>query len=72
MNNQIKRGRPAKERDVVETFDPQSIKIVYNKQLNFSNTLFEPLKTESELDMILSIRHILPKLFPYPNIVNAR
>ena len=33
MNNQIKRGRPSKEKDVIEIFDPQSIKIVYNKQL---------------------------------------
>ena len=54
MNTQVKRGRPTKEKDVVETFNPESIRIVYNKQLNFSDALFEPLKTESELDMILS------------------
>jgi predicted ATP-dependent serine protease len=54
MNNQTKRGRPAKEKNIAEIFDPQSIKIVYNKQLNFNNSLFEPLKTESELDIILS------------------
>ena len=54
MNNQTKRGRPVKEKNIAEIFDPQSIKIVYNKQLNFNNSLFEPLKTESELDIILS------------------
>ena len=52
MNTLVKRGRPTKEKDVVETFNPESIRIVYNKQLNFSDALFEPLKTESELDMM--------------------
>jgi predicted ATP-dependent serine protease len=54
MKNLIKRGRPAKSKDVIEDFDPSSVKIIYNNSLNFSNSLFEPLKTNSELDVILS------------------
>jgi DNA repair protein RadA/Sms len=49
----IKRGRPAKKNIVVE-FDYKSIKLLRGSELNFSDELFKPMPTGTELDVIFS------------------
>ena len=58
--NKSKRGRPRKQVagfEVVNTkqqFDASIIKTMRGNDLHFNNSIFEPLKTHSELDTILS------------------
>ena len=51
-----KRGRPAKNQTAVPvvTFDVSSIKMFRGNELSFSNELFKPIKTHTEVDTILS------------------
>ena len=55
-----KRGRPAGTSKTVKfqkeavAFDPKSIKLFRGKDLSFDESLFKPMKTKSELDIILS------------------
>lgn len=55
-----KRGRPAGTSKTVKfqkeavAFDPTSIKLFRGKDLSFDESLFKPMKTKSELDIILS------------------
>tara|TARA_R110000823_G_scaffold273279_1_gene392330 strand:+ start:676 stop:1473 length:798 start_codon:yes stop_codon:yes gene_type:complete len=49
----IKRGRPAKKNVVVE-FDYNSIKLFRGSELSFSDELFKPMSTGTELDVIFS------------------
>ena len=49
----VKRGRPAKQVEV-KAFDPSSVKLVRGSELKFNDSLFQPLKTNSEVDIILS------------------
>ena len=53
MQNQVKRGRPRKTQ-VVKTFNPSSVKLFRGSDLSFNNSLFIPLKTNREIDVILS------------------
>lgn len=48
-----KRGRPAKIKEEI-AFDPNEIKLMRGNQLSFNNDLFIPIKTEKEIDTILS------------------
>jgi DNA repair protein RadA/Sms len=48
-----KRGRPAKQQIQVE-FSPNKIKLVRGSELQFSEALFRPMKTNTELDVIFS------------------
>ena len=48
-----KRGRPAKQ-VVANVFDPSIIKLVRGSDLKFNDGLFNPMKTGSELDIIMS------------------
>lgn len=61
------RGRKKK---VVETpvFDPSNIKLIRGNQLEFKKELFRPLKTNSELDVILSTEE---GLMPGTNMIFA-
>jgi predicted ATP-dependent serine protease len=49
----VKRGRPAKQVEVKE-FDSSIVKLVRGSELKFSDALFQPMKTNSEVDVILS------------------
>jgi DNA repair protein RadA/Sms len=49
----IKRGRPAKKNVVIE-FDYKSIKLLRGSELSFSDELFKPMPTDTELDVIFS------------------
>ena len=49
----VKRGRPAKQVEVKE-FDSSIVKLVRGSELKFSDSLFQPMKTNSEVDVILS------------------
>jgi len=51
--NVVKRGRPAKQAEI-KSFDPSSVKLVRGSELAFNESLFRPLKTNSELDIIMS------------------
>jgi len=51
--NKVKRGRPSKKTEV-KTFNPSGIKLISGNELNFNESLFKPIKTKSELDVILS------------------
>jgi len=53
MLKQVKRGRPRKTQ-VVKTFNPSSVKLFRGSDLSFNNSLFIPLKTNREIDVILS------------------
>lgn len=53
MIKEKRRGRPKKEKVVVD-FNPQSIQLVRGNELKFSDSLFTPMVTETELDMIFS------------------
>jgi DNA repair protein RadA/Sms len=48
-----RRGRPAKQKEIT-TFDPKSIKLFRGSDLSFNESLFQPLKTNTEIDVILS------------------
>lgn len=48
-----KRGRPAKQAEVKQ-FNPSTIKLVRGSELKFNDSLFQPMKTNSEVDIILS------------------
>jgi DNA repair protein RadA/Sms len=50
---QVKRGRPAKQK-VVTAFDPAAVKLFRGNDLSFNESLFIPLKTNTEVDTILS------------------
>jgi len=50
-----RRGRPkTKTADKVSTFDPKEVKLYRGNDLYFSEELFKPIKTNLELDIILS------------------
>jgi DNA repair protein RadA/Sms len=51
--NTAKRGRPAKQQIQV-TFNPNSVKLMRGSDLQFSEALFRPMKTNTELDVIFS------------------
>jgi DNA repair protein RadA/Sms len=53
VKREVRRGRPAKVQTPVE-FDPSSIKLFRGSDLSFSDSLFRPLKTNREVDVILS------------------
>ncbi len=48
-----KRGRPSKQ-TITSVFDPSSVKLMRGSELKFNESLFKPLKTNSELDIIMS------------------
>lgn len=48
-----RRGRPAKQAPVVE-FNPNEVKLFRGSDLHFNESLFKPLKTNTEIDVILS------------------
>lgn len=48
-----RRGRPNKYINT-STFDPNEVKLFRGSELHFNESLFQPLKTETELDVILS------------------
>jgi DNA repair protein RadA/Sms len=50
---QAKRGRPAKQKETT-MFDPSSVKLFRGNDLSFNESLFIPLKTNTEVDAILS------------------
>jgi len=66
LKSVVKRGRPAKVVAKVETrgrkkteviravFNPDSVKLFRGSELNFKDDLFRPMKTNSEIDVILS------------------
>ncbi len=49
----VKRGRPSKQSEV-KAFDPSSVKLLRGSDLKFNDSLFQPMKTNSEVDVILS------------------
>jgi DNA repair protein RadA/Sms len=51
--NTIKRGRPSKQQPTVN-FSSDSIKLFRGHELNFSESLFKPMTTGTELDVIFS------------------
>ena len=51
--NVVKRGRPSKQKLVVE-FDSTKIKLFRGSELSFSDELFKPMATGTELDVIFS------------------
>jgi predicted ATP-dependent serine protease len=53
MQNLVKRGRPSKQKLVVE-FDSTSVKLFRGSELSFSDELFKPMTTGTELDVIFS------------------
>ena len=61
-------GRPRKETNEqeMEVFDPLTIKFVRGTELKFSDELFKPMKTKTEIDVILSTEG---GLMPGTNIV---
>lgn len=48
-----RRGRPKKQVETTE-FDPASVQLFRGSDLSFSDELFKPMKTNTELDLILS------------------
>jgi DNA repair protein RadA/Sms len=48
-----RRGRPAKQAPIVE-FNPNEVKLFRGSDLQFNESLFKPLKTNTEIDVILS------------------
>lgn len=71
MENLKRLGRPkgtTKSQKEVVTFDPKSIKLIRGSQLNFHSSLFKPMKTNREIDIILSTEG---GLMPGTNIVLA-
>jgi DNA repair protein RadA/Sms len=49
----VKRGRPSKT-PIHQIFNPSSIKLVRGYELSFNESLFKPMKTNREIDVILS------------------
>ncbi len=47
------RGRPKKVVEIID-FNPNEIKVINGNSLNFNNSLFIPLKSNSDIDVILS------------------
>jgi len=66
-NTLVKRGRPVKTVKTV-TFDASQIKLFRGSDLKFNDSLFSPLKTNTEIDAILSTEG---GLMPGTNIVLA-
>jgi len=64
---EIKRGRPSKVKQVIE-FNPTDVKLFRGSDLSFSDDLFKPMKTNREIDIILSTEG---GLMPGTNIVLA-
>ena len=52
--NTTKRGRPSKQKQPTVTFTPNSVKLFRGHDLNFSESLFKPMTTGTELDVIFS------------------
>jgi DNA repair protein RadA/Sms len=50
----VKRGRPAKQNTTAIKFDFNSVQLFRGSDLKFNNSLFEPMITGTELDVILS------------------
>ena len=50
----VKRGRPAKQNTAAVEFDFNSVQLLRGSDLKFNNSLFEPMTTGTELDLILS------------------
>ena len=50
---QERRGRPAKQKEVT-SFNPETVKLFRGNDLEFNESLFVPLKTNTEIDIILS------------------
>ena len=48
-----RRGRPKRNINV-STFDPNEVKLFRGSELHFNESLFQPLKTNTEIDVILS------------------
>ena len=48
-----RRGRPKKQNEVVE-FDSNSVQLFRGSELSFNESLFKPMKTNTEIDLILS------------------
>ena len=48
-----RRGRPKKQNEVVE-FDSTSVQLFRGSELSFNESLFKPMKTNTEIDLILS------------------
>jgi DNA repair protein RadA/Sms len=48
-----RRGRPAKQKEVT-AFNPEAVKLFRGSDLSFNESLFKPLKTNTEIDVILS------------------
>lgn len=63
-----KRGRPSKEKVMKEVvaFDPKSVKLIRGSQMKFDDAIFIPMKTGTEIDVILSTEG---GLMPATNIV---
>ena len=54
-NNQRKRGRPSLiSTNTKSDFDPTLIKTIRGTELTFGDAIFQPIKTDSEIDVILS------------------
>jgi predicted ATP-dependent serine protease len=51
--NVVKRGRPSKQSEV-KAFDPSNIQLLRGSDLKFNDSLFQPMKTNSEVDVIMS------------------
>ncbi len=67
MQKVVKRGRPSKQNLVVE-FDSNSVKLFRGSELSFSEELFKPMPTGTELDVIFSTEG---GLMPGTNIMLA-
>ena len=52
--NTTKRGRPSKQKQPTVTFTPNLVKLIRGNELNFSESLFKPMVTGTELDTIFS------------------
>jgi DNA repair protein RadA/Sms len=50
----VKRGRPSKQNTPTVKFDFNSVQLLRGSDLKFNNSLFEPMTTGTELDIILS------------------
>jgi hypothetical protein len=54
----VKRGRPSKQSEV-KVFDPSSVQLLRGSDLKFNDSLFQPMKTNSEVDVILSTEGVV-------------
>ena len=53
MVNTIKRGRPSKQKETIK-FDCSKLQLFRGNDLKFNDSLFKPMRTNTELDVILS------------------